>query len=57
MLRRLTGKIGTPSLQPKSKFRSFVLENRFYSKQGGLDQPAGGKAPGIQSFGNSRHLQ
>jgi hypothetical protein len=49
MLRRMTGKIGTPSLQPKSNFRSFVLESRFYSNPGGGDQPEpridGGAAP------------
>src|SRR6202021_972868 len=38
MLRRMTGKIGTPSLQPKSNFRSFVLESRFYSNRGSGDQ-------------------
>src|SRR6185437_10590551 len=49
MLRRMTGKIGTPSLQPKSNCRSFVLESRFYSNPGGGDQPEpridGGAAP------------
>jgi hypothetical protein len=34
----MTGKIGTPSLQPKSNFRSFVLESRFYSNRGDGDQ-------------------
>jgi hypothetical protein len=34
----MTGKIGTPSLQPKSNFRSFVLESRFYSNRGDDDQ-------------------
>jgi len=34
----MTGKIGTPSLQPKSNFRSFVLESRFYSNWGSIDQ-------------------
>jgi hypothetical protein len=34
----MTGKIGTPSLQPKSNFRSFVLESRFYSNRGNGDQ-------------------
>jgi hypothetical protein len=41
----MTGKIGTPSLQPKSNFRSFVLESRFYSNRGNGDQRGGGNGP------------
>jgi hypothetical protein len=41
----MTGKIGTPSLQPKSNFRSFVLESRFYSNRGNGDQRDGESGP------------
>src|SRR6201995_4450783 len=51
MLRRVTGKIGPPSQQPKSNFRSFVLESRFYSNGGDGDQRGariGGAPPGAE---------
>jgi hypothetical protein len=52
----MTGKIGTPSLQPKSNFRSFVLERRFYSNRGNGDQRGGESGPAKGTKANAHRL-